>query len=1086
MHHIKKEDYPMNAQNFFRWVVDHPKRIIAAGFLLIIVMAGFLPQLTKDTRADAFLAADNPALVYREKVKQLFGLSDPMVIAVVAKDSIFTPQGLNAIALITESVAKLNNVDPDGITSLYSENNIVGSPDGLDVEPFYQNKITQQAQANTVRDAIRQFPLYQGSLVARDESASLIVAEILDDVLVEQTYLDILAMIEQLQISTELEIHVAGEGAVAGYMGSYIDADAKRLNPLAGLIITLIIFIAFLRIPTTLMANLIILASAVLTFGSMAAFGIPFYVITNALPVILIGIAVADSIHIYSEYFERRTFHSQESTADSVVHALTEMWRPITLTTLTTAAGFLGLYASAYMPPFKAFGLFTAIGVVAAWLYSLIMLPAMMSLLKTEVHPKLAIKIKNSEQDKFSRLMIMLGKLSQNYSKTVVVISALIVSLGILATTYVQVDEDRINVFHPDEALYKADHAINSRFDGTNYLDIVIETPDVEGLFSTSVLTKIETLQTYAESLAPVQDSISIVDYLKQMNRALNEGKPEQYAIPTDNDLIAQYFLLYSTSSSPDDFEEEVDYDYQFANIRVMLNEGAFSKTKELIEKLNTHVEQHFNDESVKATITGRVNLNYHWIKDLGYSHFSGMGIALFLVWLVSSLLFRSPVAGFYALIPVATSILLVYSAMVLFQIPLGIGTTMFAAVAIGLGVDFAIHTIDRIRSFYQQEPNLTLALQRFYPTTGRALFFNLLAIALGFGVLISSKVVPLNNFGSIVAIAVVTSFLFSMVLLPAMILLFKPRFITGANESISENNALTVNNLTAITSIGFIALAASSLIISNDSFAADVDRNNLPEGLPNGQWVVQKINAIDDGEHRVNRMDMKLTDKRGKVRERKTIAYRKYFGDEKRTVLFYRSPRNIKNTGFLTYDYADIKKNDDQWLYLPALRKARRISASDRGDYFLGTDATYEDIKLEGKLSLADFSYTSLRSAAISAEERATYGLADKTYLVLEGKPITDESAEELGYGRSLAWVDQDTWIIVKGQFWDVNLNPLKDLYVGDIRQVDVYWTRHKLTILNHKSGHKTEFTFSEVDYKKPVKDSLFSRQALTRGVPK
>jgi len=1081
----------MNAHNFFRWIVSHPKRVIAAGFLLMLIMAGFLPQLTKDTRADAFLAVDNPALVYRDKVKTLFGLSDPMVVAVIAKDSIFTAQGLNAIATITGEIAKLNNVDPDGITSLYSENNIVGSYDGLSVEPFYQAAITQQSAADEVRDAIRQFPLYQGSLVARDESASLIVAEILDDALVEQTYLDILAMIETLDLSDQLEIHVAGEGAVAGYMGSYIDADAKRLNPLAGLIITLIIFIAFLRLSTTLMANLIILASAVLTLGSMAAFGIPFYVITNALPVILIGIAVADSIHIYSEYFERRTLHPEEKAEDSVVAALSEMWRPITLTTLTTAAGFLGLYASAYMPPLKAFGLFTAIGVSVAWLYSLTVLPAFMSLLKTEVHPTLAAKIRSSNNDNFAKLMMWLGTISQNYTKTVVTISAVIISLGIFATTHVQVDEDRIDVFHPDEALYKADHAINSRFDGTNYLDIVIETPETEGLFSIAVLRKMEALQNYAESLAPVQGSISIVDYLKQMNRALNEGDSAQYSLPTDNDLIAQYFLLYSTSSSPDDFEEEVDYDYQYANIRVMLNAGAFTSTKQLVEKLNIYVANEFNDENASATITGRVNLNYHWIKDLGYSHFSGMSIALFLVWLVSSLLFRSPLAGLYALIPVATSILLVYSAMVFFQIPLGIGTTMFAAVAIGLGVDFAIHTIDRIRTFYQQEQNIISALQRFYPTTGRALLFNLLAIALGFGVLISSNVVPLNNFGSIVAIAVVTSFLFSMVLLPAMIILFKPKFIIGKTQTIQTQTIQTQPNqaeavtstVSTISAIGLVALAASALLVNNDTQALE-----LPEGsaLPEGQWVAQQTNALDDGEHRINRMDMKLTDRRGKVRERETMSYRKYFGGEKRTVLFYRSPRNIKNTGFLTYDYSDASKDDDQWLYLPALRKARRISASDRGDYFLGTDATYEDIKLEGKLSLADFSYKTLRRDNINAIEQSTYGLTDKTYLVLEGLPRSEQTAKELGYGRSLAWVDPDNWIIVKAQFWDVNLNPLKDFFISDIRKVDGYWTRHQLTIINHKSGHKTQFTFSEVDYITPVKDSLFSRQALTRGVPK
>jgi integrase len=99
-----------------------------------------------------------------------------------------------------------------------------------------------------------------------------------------------------------------------------------------------------------------------------------------------------------------------------------------------------------------------------------------------------------------------------------------------------------------------------------------------------------------------------------------------------------------------------------------------------------------------------------------------------------------------FALIPVATSILLVYSAMVLLSIPLGIGTSMFAAVAIGLGVDFAIHTIDRLRSLYKEEQNMLASIQRFYPNTGRALLFNLLAIALGFGVLISSKVVPLRR----------------------------------------------------------------------------------------------------------------------------------------------------------------------------------------------------------------------------------------------------------------------------------------------------------------------------------------------------
>ncbi|WP_206019789.1 outer membrane lipoprotein-sorting protein [Pseudomaricurvus alkylphenolicus] len=1049
----------------FRWIVDHPKRVILVGLAVMITMASFAPQLQKDTRADAFLADDNPALVYRDKVKALFGLSDPMVIAVVAKESIFTPDGLNAVQRITEAISRIDNIDPDGITSLATENNIVGTYDGMKVEPFYETEVTLQTQADAVRDAIRDFPLYQGSLVANDETATLIVAEILDNEQVEATYNTLLSTIDKLSLPQGHEVHVAGEGAIAGYLGSYIDADAQRLNPIAAMVITLIVFIAFLRFGTTLMANVIIAASVLITVGAMAALETPFFVITNALPVILIGISVADSIHVYSEYFERRALHPQESIHDSIVFSMVEMWRPITLTTLTTAAGFLGLYFAAYMPPFKYFGLYTALGVSIAWAYSLLFLPAAMSLLRTPVSQHLARKIASRDHDIFARLMARLGKFTQQRAKLVVRLSLAVIAIGFISASQLVVNEERIATFHPSEPLYVADNAINSRFDGTNYLDIVIETREMEGIFEPSVLNKIAVLQQYAEALPGVQGSTSIVDYLKQMNRALNEGRAEKHRLPQDRDLIAQYFLLYSASGEPNDFEEEVDYDYRLANVRVILNTGAYIRNRDTVEALDAFLANHFNDELVTGTLSGRVNLNYHWIKDLGISHFAGMGIALFLVWLVSSLLFRSAVAGFFALIPVATSILLVYSAMVGFGIPLGIGTSMFAAVAIGLGVDFAIHTIDRLRSLYQETGNMSLTLERFYPTTGRALFFNLLAIALGFGVLISSKVVPLNNFGTIVALSVTTSFLFSMVLLPALVLLFRPNFITSRSAELTN-----VTGLAAKASLVLLAAGGLAMILTSAPASADTG------GLPEGRWVAEQVNAVDDGEHRISTLSMKLVDRRGKERTRETKTFRKYFGEEKRTALFYLSPRNVKDTGFLTYDYPQADIDDDQWLYLPALRKARRISASDRGDNFLGTDFTYEDIKNEGKFELSDYHFRTMAAAEIDGIDT----------LLLEAIPVDQQTAKELGYGKVLAWVDRSNWIVVKAQYWDINLNGLKTVEISDIRKIDDIWTRHRMDVTNHKTGHSTTFVFSDVDYQTSVSDNIFGRQALTRGVPR
>lgn len=1056
----------------FRWIVNHPKRIVLIGLLVIGAFASQVPNITQDTRSDAFLTDDNPALVYRDKVKAIFGLSDPMVIAVTANDSIFTVEGLNAVQAITEIATDVANIDPDGVKSLATENNILGTDDGMEVEAFYDEPLTSPSQALAVRDAIRDFPLYQGSMVARDESATLVIAELLDEQQAEQTYDDLLQALNQLQLPEGITLHVAGEGAISGYLGSYISSDAQRLNPLAALIITVIVFLAFLRFSTTLAANLIIASSVLLTVGTMAMNGVPFYVITNALPVILIGISVADTIHIYSEYFERRALHPEESVNDAIVFSMESMWRPITLTTLTTAAGFLGLYFAAYMPPFKSFGLFTAFGVTMAWLYSMLFLPALMAILKSKVQPGLAKKIASQKHDMFAKVMVLLGAFTQRYARGVVTAAGIVIVVGIVATSQLIVNEERIETFNSNEPLYKADKVINSRFDGSNYLDVVIETPTEEGIFEPEVLRKIEQLQAYAETLPNVQGSTSVVDYLKQMNRALNEGQLSEYRLPEDKDLVAQYFLLYSASSEPTDFEEEIDYDYRLANVRINMNTGAFNKNRDVVETMETYLQTQFNDEQVTGTLSGRVNLTYHWIKDLGVSHFTGVAIALLLVWLVSSLLFGSMLAGAFALLPVATSILLVYSAMVGFGIPLGIGTSMFAAVAIGLGVDFAIHTIDRLRHLYQQTQNMDQTLTQFYPSTGRALFFNLLAIALGFGVLISSKVIPLNNFGTIVAISVTTSFFISMTLLPALTLLFKPCFIT-ANKSHNlaiDNAGITLLSPTTKTVITVSVVSLLGWMLLSKQALAD---NATTADLPQGRWVMEQVNNVDDGDAVSRKLTMKMIDRRGKERVRETVGYRKYFGDEKRTVLFYLTPRNVKDTGFLTYDYPSAEVDDDQWLYLPALRKSRRISASDRGDYFLGTDFSYDDIKKEGKIEINDYLFTTLRQEVINGKET----------LVVEGIPVDKATAKELGYGRVVSWIDTTNWVVVRAKYWDIKLNELKTLDISDIRQVEGIWTRHQLYVQNHKTGHMTQFVFSDVDYSSPVKDALFTRQALSRG---
>ncbi|HHO68898.1 MAG TPA: Patched family protein, partial [Gammaproteobacteria bacterium] len=678
-------------------------------------------------------------------------------------------------------IAKLDNVDPDRVTSLATENNITGYEEGMRVEPFWEDVPSSQHEADKVRSAVMDFPLYVGSLVAPSGKGTLIVAEVSDQTHAQQLYKDLLALADRAPQTAGEEIHVAGEGAVSGYLGSYIDADAQRLNPLAAVIISTVLFIAFRTLRGVLLPNFVVVATVAAAIGLMAAFGVRFFVITNGLLPVLIGIAVADSFHIFSQYYEEQARHPAAGPREIAVRTMMHMWRPITMTTLTTMAGFLGLYLASVMPPMKYFGLFAMIGVGTAWLYSVTVLPAWLSLLRLRPSPayRPAAETGAYRMDVFGRAMTAFGRAVVRRPGAVLGLAAVVGAAGIYGALHLELNEARIRVFQKDEPIVRADTTINKLFDGVHYLDILVETPAPEDIFEPRNLQRIAALQAYVETLPHVGGSTSVVDYLRQMNRSLNEGRPEAYALPDDKDLIAQYFLLYSASGDPDDFQEEVDYDYRLANVRVSMNSGKYSDEKVVVEATQDYIDKTFNAPGIHATVSGRVNVDYHWIKRLGETNWGSVGIALLMVWLMATLAFRSLAGGIITIVPVTLTVLLVYAVMAFTGIWLSISTSMFAAIAIGLGVDFAVHTIERLEVLLRDEHrSLDESIAALFPTTGRALLFNFLALALGFGVLATSKVVVLQEFGSIVALAVTVSFVSSLTLLPAIAKVFRPRFL--------------------------------------------------------------------------------------------------------------------------------------------------------------------------------------------------------------------------------------------------------------------------------------------------------------------
>lgn len=233
---------------------------------------------------------------------------------------------------------------------------------------------------------------------------------------------------------------------------------------------------------------------------------------------------------------------------------------------------------------------------------------------------------------------------------------------------------------------------------------------------------------------------------------------------------------------------------------------------------------------------------------------------------------------------------------------------------------------------------------------------------------------------------------------------------------------------------------------------------------------VAVNADERDDGDDEVADLEMILTNDKGQERNRKVVAYRKDYGKDSKLVMFFKEPADVKDTAFLSWNYDDESKDDDQWLYLPAADKTRRISSGKKKDYFMGTDFTYDDMS---KRNVEDYTYTHLGAEPVDGIE----------CYHIELLPKSPETAKKTGYGRAEMWVRPDIWMPIKGKFFDEKLNFLKELTVTDIQQIDGIWTAHALKMVNEKEKHTTVFKFSNVKHNTGLDDEMFSERRMTKG---
>jgi len=371
----------------------------------------------------------------------------------------------------------------------------------------------------------------------------------------------------------------------------------------------------------------------------------------------------------------------------------------------------------------------------------------------------------------------------------VIVIFVIILFIAIFGTSMIIVGNPMVNYFRNTTEIRKADSFANKNFNGTTIINLVIKGKNAGDLSHPDILHKIDELQTHLEKKYPdIGNILSFVDMVKKMNEVMNvDEKGDYYEIPYDpkkyrletkdelKQLIAQYLLLFSGNLT--DYVDDGIEPSQ-TKIDIMLKNPDFDLVRDIKKEIMQYSAKNF-PKDYEVVVSGNAELQVVVSNLIIDSQITNILSSLLAVFLILSIYFRSPIAGLFGLVTLAVPIFLNFGVMGFFKIRLDAGTSMVASVAIGIGIDYTIHFINAYHHERKLTDDLSLVTTKTLVTSGKAIVFNAVSVGLGFLVLVFSNFLPLVSFGSLVALTMLTSSLSAMTLLPVMLNIFKPKFIS-------------------------------------------------------------------------------------------------------------------------------------------------------------------------------------------------------------------------------------------------------------------------------------------------------------------
>ncbi|MFQ6079206.1 MAG: RND family transporter, partial [Thermodesulfobacteriota bacterium] len=593
------------------------------------------------------------------------------------------------------------------------------------------------------------------------------------------------------RISKEIEKIVEGEldGTQRYYLAGLPVAEDTFGNemfkqmgltaPLTGLVIFLLMFLLFRKLTLVISPLFVAMFSVVWGLGLLIGLGFTVHIMSSMIPIFLMPIAVLDSVHILSEFYD--LYPSTRDRRKTLMAVTDQLFTPMLYTSITSAVGFASL-TLAPIPPVRVFGVFVAFGIMAAWLLTITLVPASIMLIREEKMERSLVQ-KRREGSFLDKILSPIGRFSFFRRRTVVLAAALTLALGIWGVSRIVINDNPVKWFKKGSKIRVADTEMNRLFGGTYMAYLVAKGEGEEAIKRPDVMEYIDRLQDHLEEDDLVGKTSSVGDIVKRINYVLHREDKAFDRVPKSREEIGQYLFLFLSSGDPNDLDNFVDNDYKDANIWVQMKRGENRDMERIALKVREYSEQNPLPEGVRLQWSGLTYINKVW-QDLMVGGMLKAVLGSFAVVLVLMIiLFRSFGLGFISMIPLTFAIVLSYGIVGFIGKDYDMPIAVCSSLSLGLAIDFAIHFLQRFKRKYEETGDLERTNDYIFGEPAKAISRNGLVIIIGFLPLTLSTLTPYVTVGTFFASLMIFSTLSTLFLLPALMGIVGGRLLKGGRR---------------------------------------------------------------------------------------------------------------------------------------------------------------------------------------------------------------------------------------------------------------------------------------------------------------